>query len=230
MGRGLSIAFPPLVAPLATHQRCPGLMPLLLARKTLCVSRLFVHCRFHDVVPQLGLPMLLRSTPHANLFPSTLHFFSAWQVPRRGAAGRAAHAAALRALPAGGEPSQAHGWAEGWVGWLGWAAAASCATVLHATRCRSCLALIRPHLTSPVRLRRSLPPHGSALHAAGQTKHAGAVGCVLPAPHLEIFPTITRTAVPYPLLGENTLALSDVCVITLNEDGVPCLMCRAADT
>jgi hypothetical protein len=36
--------------------------------------------------------------------------------------------------------------------------------------------------------------------------------------------------VPYPLLGENTLVLSDVCCITPNEDGVPCLMCRAADT
>lgn len=37
-------------------------------------------------------------------------------------------------------------------------------------------------------------------------------------------------AVPYPLLGENTLVLSDVCVIALNQEGVPCLMCRAADT
>lgn len=39
-----------------------------------------------------------------------------------------------------------------------------------------------------------------------------------------------KRTVPYPLLGENTLVLSDVCVIAPDEDGVPCLMCRAADT
>jgi hypothetical protein len=35
-------------------------------------------------------------------------------------------------------------------------------------------------------------------------------------------------AVPYPLLGENTLVLSDLLVIAPDEDGTPCLMCRSA--
>ena len=35
-------------------------------------------------------------------------------------------------------------------------------------------------------------------------------------------------AVPYPLLGENTLVLSDVLCVAPNEEGTPCLMCRRA--
>ena len=36
----------------------------------------------------------------------------------------------------------------------------------------------------------------------------------------------SRPAVPYPLLGENTLVLSDVLCVAPNERGQPCLMCR----
>lgn len=39
-----------------------------------------------------------------------------------------------------------------------------------------------------------------------------------------------KRTVPYPLLGENTLVLSDVLCIAPNERGVPSLICRAADT
>ncbi|PSC68160.1 E set domain-containing [Micractinium conductrix] len=39
-----------------------------------------------------------------------------------------------------------------------------------------------------------------------------------------------KRTVPYPLLGENTLVLSDVLCVAPNEEGTPCLMCRAADT
>ena len=36
--------------------------------------------------------------------------------------------------------------------------------------------------------------------------------------------------VPYPLLGENTLVLSDVLCVAPNEDGQPVLYCRVGDT
>ncbi|KAL4447568.1 hypothetical protein ABPG75_004787 [Micractinium tetrahymenae] len=39
-----------------------------------------------------------------------------------------------------------------------------------------------------------------------------------------------KRTVPYPLLGENTLVLSDVLCIAPNEHGVPSLICRVADT
>ena len=41
-------------------------------------------------------------------------------------------------------------------------------------------------------------------------------------------PTPPHRAVPYPLLGENTLVLSDVLCVAPNSDGVPCLICRSA--
>lgn len=41
-----------------------------------------------------------------------------------------------------------------------------------------------------------------------------------------LLPPTRRTAVPYPLLGENTLVLSDLLCVGPNEDGRPCLMCR----
>lgn len=39
-----------------------------------------------------------------------------------------------------------------------------------------------------------------------------------------------KRTVPYPLLGENTLVLSDVLCVAPNQDGHPCLIARAADT
>lgn len=39
-----------------------------------------------------------------------------------------------------------------------------------------------------------------------------------------------KRTVPYPLLGENTLVLSDVLCIAPNEDGLLCLYCRVGDT
>lgn len=39
-----------------------------------------------------------------------------------------------------------------------------------------------------------------------------------------------KRTVPYPLLGENTLVLSDVLCVAPNEDGELCLLCRVADT
>jgi hypothetical protein len=39
-----------------------------------------------------------------------------------------------------------------------------------------------------------------------------------------------KRTVPYPLLGENTLVLSDLLCVCPNERGQPCLMARTADT
>ena len=39
-----------------------------------------------------------------------------------------------------------------------------------------------------------------------------------------------KKTVPYPLLGENTLVLSDVLCVAPNEDGFLCLYCRVGDT
>lgn len=39
-----------------------------------------------------------------------------------------------------------------------------------------------------------------------------------------------KRTVPYPLLGENTLVLSDVLCVAPNEEGNLCLYCRVADT
>lgn len=71
----------------------------------------------------------------------------------------------------------------------------------------------------------SVPP-GCMLRGAGAASHLFAHI----SPDLSASAAPSLPSVPYPLLGENTLALSDVCVIAPNEDGVPCLMCRAADT
>lgn len=40
----------------------------------------------------------------------------------------------------------------------------------------------------------------------------------------------SKKTVPYPLLGENTLVLSDVLCISPNESGTLCLYCRVGDT
>jgi hypothetical protein len=45
---------------------------------------------------------------------------------------------------------------------------------------------------------------------------------------LACLPCPLDPAVPYPLLGENTLVLSDVLCVAPNERGQPCLMCRQA--
>jgi hypothetical protein len=37
-----------------------------------------------------------------------------------------------------------------------------------------------------------------------------------------------KRTVPYPLLGENTLVLSDLLCLGPNDKGQPCLMCRSA--
>jgi len=40
----------------------------------------------------------------------------------------------------------------------------------------------------------------------------------------------SKKTVPYPLLGENTLVLSDVLCVSPNESGTLCLYCRVGDT
>lgn len=40
----------------------------------------------------------------------------------------------------------------------------------------------------------------------------------------------SKKTVPYPLLGENTLVLSDVLCVSPNESGSLCLCCRVGDT